>query len=111
VAEQGAFAAREDSGHPAPALGQAVVADGVDPLVDHMERRRCDEAIDSPGGKAHLQQVAARDDPVLAGSEGGDGSQSLLTVAEFAPNSVVNSPSNPHAGRLASGHARMARET
>src|SRR4029079_8721527 len=69
MAEDCALAGGEHGRHPAPSLSQRRVAEGIDAEVEGMKKPGVDESGNEGGGDAECENLRARDDAVLAGSD------------------------------------------
>jgi len=65
VAQNGARAAGEDAGHPAPVAGKAAVTDGVHPLVDPHQMSLRHESLDRGLRVAEGHELPPSHDSVL----------------------------------------------
>src|SRR3954471_7466464 len=65
VAQHGVVAAGEHSGHPAPALSQALVADGVHAAVDAMKAPCADATLNRRRAEADGDQLGMSDHAML----------------------------------------------
>jgi hypothetical protein len=108
MAEERTVPTGEHRRHPPPALGNASVPDGVDAAVDAMELAAADSVIQAIGGETNVEELATRNDPMLAVGQLRDRPPVLV---DFAVTITVNSPTNRHGPRLAAKDGPMARET
>jgi hypothetical protein len=72
VAEDGAVAAREDRGEPAPLAGEGGVADGVHARVEPVQPGRGDAALDGARREPEGDELGVGDDAVLARGQVGE---------------------------------------
>jgi hypothetical protein len=84
VAEHGARAGGEDGGHPASALREGSVADGVHAAVHDVESLAVHPPVDRAPSHAALEQLPAGHDPMLRAcqvrNEGVDGSRLRFAI-------------------------------
>jgi hypothetical protein len=59
----------EQGGDAAPAVGEGLVADGVDAVVDADQASRCQAVTDLPGGQPKRQQLLPADNTALTGGQ------------------------------------------
>jgi hypothetical protein len=97
VREGRAFAAGEYSGHPAAALRQALVADGVDAPVNAMEATRTKPPVDRLATKTEPDQLSMANHAMLArGDRGHPGiRRAILLFVSHSEYKCRNGPNSP----------------